>query len=71
MTGLVVRRALLDYARRPLNLVLLVAVPVVIVVALSGELANMSKLALLLNMWVDPGPEALDDDRPGRASPRR
>lgn len=44
MTALVVRRALLDYARRPLNLVLLVAVPVVIVVALGGELANMSKL---------------------------
>jgi hypothetical protein len=44
MTSLVVRRALLDYARRPLNLVLLVAVPVVIVVALGGELASMSKL---------------------------
>ena len=44
MTGLVVRRALLDYARRPLNLVLLVAVPVVMVVALGGELASFSKL---------------------------
>jgi hypothetical protein len=41
---LVVRRALLDYTRRPLNVVLLVAVPVVIVVALGGELASMSKL---------------------------
>ena len=44
MTALVIRRALLDYARRPLNLVLLVAVPVVIVMALSGELAAFSKL---------------------------
>ena len=44
MTTLVVRRALLDYARRPLNVVLLIAVPVVIVVALGGELASMSKL---------------------------
>jgi hypothetical protein len=44
MTSLVVRRALLDYARRPLNLVLLVAVPAVIVGALGGELASMSKL---------------------------
>ncbi len=44
MTALVIRRALLDYARRPLNLVLLVAVPVVIVMALSGELASFSKL---------------------------
>ena len=44
MTSLVMRRALLDYGRRPLNLVLLVAVPVVIVLALGGELANMSKL---------------------------
>jgi hypothetical protein len=41
---LVVRRALLDYARRPLNVVLLIAVPVVIVVALGSELASMSKL---------------------------
>jgi hypothetical protein len=44
MTTLVVRRALLDYVRRPLNVVLLVAVPIVIVVALGGELASMSKL---------------------------
>ncbi|MBF6557838.1 MAG: ABC transporter permease, partial [Acidimicrobiales bacterium] len=44
MTTLVVRRALLDYVRRPLNLVLLVAVPAVIVVALAGELASFSKL---------------------------
>ncbi|MBF6558595.1 MAG: ABC transporter permease, partial [Acidimicrobiales bacterium] len=44
MTTLVVRRALLDYARRPLNLVLLVAVPAVIVVALAGELASFSNL---------------------------
>lgn len=44
MITLVARRALLDYARRPLNVVLLVAVPVVIVVALSGELAAFSKL---------------------------
>lgn len=44
MITLVTRRALLDYARRPLNLVLLVAVPVVIVVALSGQLASFSKL---------------------------
>jgi hypothetical protein len=44
MTALVLRRALADYARQPLNLVLLVAVPVVIVVALSGEFASFSKL---------------------------
>lgn len=44
MIALVIRRALLDYARRPLNVVLLVAVPIVIVMALSGELAAFSKL---------------------------
>ena len=44
MTGLVIRRALLDYARRPLNVVLLFAVPVVIVVVWSGNLAEFSKL---------------------------
>jgi hypothetical protein len=44
MTALVVRRAVLDYARRPLNLVLLVAVPVVMVLALGGQLASFSKL---------------------------
>ena len=42
MTALVIRRALIDYARRPLNLALLVAVPAVIVVALAGELATFS-----------------------------
>ena len=52
MTALLWRRALVDYARRPLNLVLLVAVPVVIVVALAGELANMSKL---LSATAKPG----------------
>ena len=44
MTFLVARRALADYARRPLNLVLLVAVPAVMVVALQGQLASFSKL---------------------------
>ena len=44
MTLLVLRRALLDYARHRLNLVLLVAVPVVIVIAWSGQLASFSKL---------------------------
>ncbi len=44
MTLLVLRRALAEYARRPLNVVLLVAVPVVIVVALSSELAAFSEL---------------------------
>ncbi len=52
MTALMVRRALADYARRPLNLVLLVAVPAVIVVALAGDLANMSKL---LSATAKPG----------------
>src|SRR6516164_552396 len=52
MTALVVRRALADYARQPLNLVLLVAVPVVIVVALAGDLAAMSKL---LSSTAKPG----------------
>ena len=52
MTALMMRRALADYARRPLNVVLLVAVPVVIVVALAGELANMSKL---LSATAKPG----------------
>jgi hypothetical protein len=52
MTALLWRRALLDYARRPLNLVLLVVVPVVIVVALAGDLANMSKL---LSATAKPG----------------
>ena len=44
MNALVVRKALADYARRRFNLVLLVAVPVVIVIALAGELASFSKL---------------------------
>ena len=52
MTTLMIRKALADYARRPLNLVLLVAVPVVIVLALAGELANMSKL---LSTTAKPG----------------
>jgi hypothetical protein len=52
MTALMVRRALADYARRPLNLVLLVAVPVVIVIALAGDLAAMSKL---LSSTAKPG----------------
>ena len=44
MTTLVIRRTLLDYVRRPLNVALLVAVPIVIVIALAGDLANLSKL---------------------------
>ncbi|HVT75798.1 MAG TPA: hypothetical protein VHD87_02125, partial [Acidimicrobiales bacterium] len=44
LTPLVARRALLDYARRPLNLVLLVAVPVVLVFVWGGTLADFSKL---------------------------
>lgn len=44
MTALVLRKALADYARRPFNLVLLVAVPAVMVLALAGELASFSKL---------------------------
>ncbi len=44
MIALLIRRALLDYARRPLNLVFLVVVPVVVVVALAGELTSFSKL---------------------------
>lgn len=38
------RRAALDYARRPLNLVLLVAVPVVLVFVWGATLADFSKL---------------------------
>lgn len=41
---LVARRAVADYARRPLNLVLLVAVPVVLVFVWGGTLADFSKL---------------------------
>ena len=44
LTTLVARRAVLDYARRPLNLVLLVAVPVVLVFVWGGTLADFSKL---------------------------
>ena len=44
MTGLVARRAMLDYARRPLNLVLLVTVPVVLVFVWGPTLADFSKL---------------------------
>lgn len=44
MTALMVRRALGDYARRPLNLVLLVVVPVVLVFVWGGTLADFSKL---------------------------
>ena len=44
MTALVGRRAVADYARRPLNLVLLVAVPVVLVFVWGGTLADFSKL---------------------------
>ena len=41
---LVARRAVTDYARRPLNLVLLVAVPVVLVFVWGGTLADFSEL---------------------------
>lgn len=44
LSGLVARRAVADYARRPLNLVLLVAVPVVLVFVWGGTLADFSKL---------------------------
>ena len=44
LTGLVGRRAVLDYARRPLNLVLLVAVPVVLVFVWGGTLADFAAL---------------------------
>ena len=44
MAALVGRRAVADYARRPLNLVLLVAVPVVLVFVWGGTLADFSKL---------------------------
>ena len=46
MTNLVSRRALLDYARRPLNIVLLVVVPIVIVFVWGGALADFSKVIL-------------------------
>ena len=44
MTALMVRRALAQYARRPLNLVLLVIVPVALVFVWGGSLAAFSKL---------------------------
>jgi hypothetical protein len=44
MITLVARRAVLDYARRPLNLVLLVVVPVVLVFVWGGTLADFSEL---------------------------
>lgn len=44
LTALVSRRAALDYARRPLNLVLLVAIPVVLVFVWGAALADFSKL---------------------------
>lgn len=44
LTALVGRRATADYARRPLNLVLLVAVPVVLVFVWGGSLADFSEL---------------------------
>lgn len=44
LVPLVTRRALADYARRPLNLVLLVAVPVVLVFVWGGTLADFSAL---------------------------
>ena len=44
MIALLARRAFIDYARRPLNLVLLVVVPVVLVFIWGGTLADYSKL---------------------------
>ena len=44
LAPLVARRALADYGRRPLNLVLLVAVPVVLVFIWGGTLADFSAL---------------------------
>ena len=44
MTALVGRRAVLDYARKPLNLVMLVAVPVVLVFVWGPSMADFSKL---------------------------
>lgn len=46
LTILVARRSVLDYVRRPLNVVLLVVVPVVIVVVWGGPLADFSKVIL-------------------------
>lgn len=44
MTALVGKRAVADYARRPLNLVLLVVVPIVLVFVWGPSLADFSKL---------------------------
>lgn len=44
LAPLVTRRAVLDHTRRPLNLVLLVAVPVVLVFVWGGTLADFSEL---------------------------
>lgn len=44
LVPLVASRALVDYARRPLNLVLLLAVPVVLVFVWGGSLADFSAL---------------------------
>jgi hypothetical protein len=65
MTSLVVRRALLDYARRPLNIVLLAAVPIVIVVALHSERASMSKL-----LSTPAQPPAISPAAPSAQNPR-
>ena len=46
LATLVARRSVLDYVRRPLNVVLLVMVPVVIVVVWGGALADFSKVIL-------------------------
>ena len=45
MSGMVARRALLDYARKPLNLVMLVLVPVVLVFVWGPTMADFSKLS--------------------------
>lgn len=44
LASLVARRGVLDYARRPLNLALLIVVPVVIVFVWGASLADFSKL---------------------------
>lgn len=46
LANLVGSRALLDYARRPLNMVLLVVVPITIVFVWGGALADFSKVIL-------------------------
>ena len=45
MSGLVARRALLEYARKPLKLVMLVLVPVILVFVWGPTLADFSKLS--------------------------